>query len=46
MVAGDDLATFADVMPLLESALDQLGAGQMIHDERISLMDLMSANEV
>ncbi|ORY75302.1 Mak10 subunit, NatC N-terminal acetyltransferase-domain-containing protein [Leucosporidium creatinivorum] len=39
-------ATFVDARPLLEAALADLAPGQLIHDDRVSLMDLMSAVEI
>lgn len=37
---------FVDALPLLEAALVDLAPGQLIRDERVQLMDLMSAAEV
>ena len=37
---------FSDALPLLEAALADLAPGQIICDERVNLMDLMSAVEV
>lgn len=46
MTIGDSFGTFVDAVPLLDAARDELGPGEFVHDERLSLMDLMSAVEV
>lgn len=44
---GDDLAPmFCDALSLVDAARADFAEGQMVRDERLGLMDLMSAIEV
>lgn len=40
------MADFIDALPMLELAIKELSPGQMIKDDRLTLMDLMGAGEV
>lgn len=46
MDAGDMSGGYVDAMPLVEAALAELAKGQLIRDERYTMMELMSAIEV
>ncbi|GAA6000952.1 uncharacterized protein JCM10292_006510 [Rhodotorula paludigena] len=46
MDAGDMSGGYVDAMPLIDAALAELAKGQLIRDERYTMMELMSAIEV
>jgi len=41
-----EVSEYADALPLLEQAMADLAKGQLVRDDRCSMMDLMSAIEV
>ncbi|GAA5837751.1 hypothetical protein JCM9279_006851 [Rhodotorula babjevae] len=41
-----EVSEYADALPLLEQAMADLAKGQLVRDERCSMMDLMSAIEI
>ncbi|TNY20724.1 phosphatase and actin regulator [Rhodotorula diobovata] len=41
-----NVAEYADAFPLLEQAMSDLAKGQLVRDERCTMMDLMSAIEI